>query len=234
MPYPTDVAKDAGLWAEVEALVAPHRRALAAAIEYADQPFQVPKDNDGLVAINDRLRELATTGRAIEEARKVATSPIAGQKSAVDIEFKAALDAIGRTRSLLNNVIGNYQDEQRRKRAAAEAKAQKEAEQERRRKERLAQQALEKGNEERAMEHAEAAARVVPKPVAVPEPIKLEGNSNRVTYHAEVTDAALIPREYLMVDSLKLNRVAAALKESFNIPGAKVVTVTTPVQRSLR
>lgn len=83
------------------------------------------------------------------------------------------------------------------------------------------------------MEHAEAAARVAPKPVAVPEPVKLQGNFNRTTWRAEVVDESLIPREYLMVDEMKLNLIAVALKETFNIPGAKAVSVSTSVQRSM-
>jgi len=45
----------------------------------------------------------------------------------------------------------------------------------------------------------------------------------RVIWHAEITNVALIPREYMVPDLTRLNGVARALKENFNVPGARAI-----------
>ena len=38
----------------------------------------------------------------------------------------------------------------------------------------------------------------------------------------EITDEALIPREYLLIDESRIRRVVTALKKDTNIPGVRV------------
>ena len=234
MPQPSSFAEDAGLWPEIEAAIAPHAQAIEAALGFAATTLAPVTDTGSLEAANQFSREAATVARELENARKGATAPVLAQKAMADAYFKAPLDALAAARSKANIQMQNYQDKLRREREAAEEKARQDAAKERRRKEALAAKAVERGDEQRAMEHLEAAARVVEAPVAAPAPPKLAGTFNRVTWHAEVTDASKLPREYLMPDEKKLDRVATALQADFNIPGARAVSSATTVNRSLQ
>lgn len=77
-----------------------------------------------------------------------------------------------------------------------------------------------------AGEHAEA-DRLLVQPIVVsveaPAAAKVKGVAAVALYHGEVTDAKLLPREYLVPDYVKINAVVRALKDSANIPGVRVV-----------
>lgn len=64
------------------------------------------------------------------------------------------------------------------------------------------------------------------------EPPKIEGISFSDTWDGEVTDAALIPREYLVPDVKKLKDLTKVLKEAINIPGWKAKNGKTISVRS--
>jgi len=53
-----------------------------------------------------------------------------------------------------------------------------------------------------------------------------------VNWTFEVVDASLIPREYLMVDMIKIGKVVKALKQDTKILGVKVIRREIPVVRS--
>lgn len=61
---------------------------------------------------------------------------------------------------------------------------------------------------------------VAPPPVARP---KVEGVSFRDDWDFEIENAALIPREYLTPDLVRIRGVVKAMKASTNIPGVKVI-----------
>lgn len=74
--------------------------------------------------------------------------------------------------------------------------------------------------------------KVTPAPVFIPRPMpeaapKLEGVSYSVVWDFEITDPALIPREYLLVNDKAIRQVCKALKEKTNIPGIKAVSRRT-------
>lgn len=56
---------------------------------------------------------------------------------------------------------------------------------------------------------------------------KVAGLSSRETWDFEVTDASLIPREYLAVDMVRIRGVVKALKGSTSIPGVRAFAVKT-------
>ena len=67
---------------------------------------------------------------------------------------------------------------------------------------------------------------VAPAPVFVPAPVppappKAEGVSYREVYEFEVVDAALVPREYWMIDEKKIGGVVRALRAATHIPGVR-------------
>lgn len=125
-----------------------------------------------------------------------------------------------------------------RERLEAEARAQQEAELDR----------LRKVEEDRRLEEAAAAeargdtaaaAKIIEEPVlvAAPPPMPVfvppvtvqraptvAGVSFRDVWDFEITNEALVPREYLQIDEVKLRRVVQALKGATRIPGVKAIS----------
>ena len=58
--------------------------------------------------------------------------------------------------------------------------------------------------------------------VVVRDPPKVAGVSTREVWRFEITDAAQIPREYLVVDEARIRTVVQALKGDARIPGVRV------------
>lgn len=91
------------------------------------------------------------------------------------------------------------------------------------------------GIEERATEKVgaieERAAEAVA-PVVQLDSGKVAGTSKRELWKFEVTNENAVPREYLMVDEVKIGGVVRALKGGTKIPGVRVYPVTTLASRS--
>jgi uncharacterized membrane protein YqiK len=64
-------------------------------------------------------------------------------------------------------------------------------------------------------------SQLVSAPVAAAGARKVSGISTRENWTFEITDPALIPREYLMIDESKIRGVVRALKDATNIPGVR-------------
>ena len=150
----------------------------------------------------------------------IVKSSHAAWKAACDLRKKAD-SPLDQAETILQPALDKFRRAQEAIRAEKEAKLQAEA-RKRAEDERLAA-AIEadkngKSEEAEALIQAPVQAPVVVLPKATP---KVEGASVRRTWKARVTNAYLIPREYLMVDEAKLNSVAKALKEGFSVPGAE-------------
>jgi hypothetical protein len=121
----------------------------------------------------------------------------------------------------LKRALVVFSDAQERKRREEQARLEEAARKEREKLQRQAEAAAAKGREERAAV-LEATAAAVVAPIAQAAAPKVAGVSFRSIWRAEVVDASLVPREYLMVDQAKLDKVAAALKGDTVIAGVKV------------
>ena len=79
-------------------------------------------------------------------------------------------------------------------------------------------------------------APVTPRPVFVAAPPaqapKVEGVSFRDDWDFVITNAALIPREYLIPDEKKIRAVVKAMKEHTNIPGIRAERGRTAAVRA--
>jgi hypothetical protein len=72
----------------------------------------------------------------------------------------------------------------------------------------------------------EMAAPVYVPPVTVQKDVpKVSGVVFRTYWRWKIKDEKLIPREYLMVDEVKLNKIVSAMKDSTKIPGIEVFSV---------
>lgn len=71
--------------------------------------------------------------------------------------------------------------------------------------------------EEKAIEKKTGTAVTLPSAVT-----KVEGISRRKVWRFEITDASVLPREYLMPDEQKIGGVVRAMKNQTRIPGVRV------------
>lgn len=118
------------------------------------------------------------------------------------------------------------------RRIAAERKAKEDAERKRIEEERLRQaEALQ------ARGATKLADAVLEKPIVVQEqpkaaPIESAFGHDRERWVIEITDVALIPREYMVPDEKKLAAMARALKGAFKVPGVRAYNAGTTVFKS--
>lgn len=146
-----------------------------------------------------------------EELRKEKTAPLNAQVKWWNDQFKILTDPIGQLERSINSKVFAY-------RQMVEAA---------RRKEQARQDAL----ASKRMERAEAKGitpaipEVVAPIVAGPEK-RVETDFGKASFTEKwnftITNEALIPREYLMVDEVKIRRVVKALKADTKIPGVRV------------
>lgn len=169
----------------------------------------------------DRLKAIKGIQRQIEEAEKAITKPMNDALKAARDLFRAPRAAADKAESLIKRAILTYQQEQSRIQAEAQRKADESARKER---EKLAEQARKAeaaGKTEKAEEIQQRAAAVVA-PIVQVSPPKIAGMSTREVWKFEVTDAAMVPREYMVVDETRIRKVVQALKSDCNIPGVRV------------
>lgn len=123
----------------------------------------------------------------------------------------------------INRLIGDWGLKKQKEIDAANAEK-KRLEEEARAASEMALEALGNGDTETADALVVAAQEAQTQRRAVEVPAtKYAGVSMRETWHAEVVDETLIPREYWVLDMQKLNAVARALKDKTNIPGVNAV-----------
>lgn len=161
--------------------------------------------DDQLSKAYDILKEIKEKSKALDNDRKLIVKPINDSVKRINALYNKPIDALEEIEAQIKRGILNYQNECERKQRELEAKKQKEYDK--------------KGLD----------LEVVPKIVN-----KVQAFSSghvRKNYSAKVIDPKLIPQEYWVIDYAKLNGVAAALKESFNVPGAELQVEETLVAR---
>lgn len=183
------------------------------------------KDEYGVVHARTFLRDakvwydkvdslLGDAVKAAHNLHKSLTSKRAELIAPVQIEEKAVR---ARLSAYLERVELERLNEQRRLQAEAQAKADAEMK---------AQQALADEAAALAEEHTgeeikpEIVATIIAPAVKLEAP-KVAGVSARKVWTFEITDAALIPREFLMVDEQKLAKYATAMRDSAKCAGVR-------------
>lgn len=159
-----------------------------------------------------------------------------------------ALEPITRAKRYLAGAIGGYDQEMERRRREEQARLDREQ------REREAAEAarLRKEAEDRQLAEAMAATEIgdddlaeaivsaptlvelpPPAPVIVPSAVApVTGAVTRTTWKYRIVNAALIPREYLAVDEVKIGGVVRAMKGLTNIPGVEAYEAATTSFRS--
>ncbi len=90
-----------------------------------------------------------------------------------------------------------------------------------------ARQALHDGDQAKAEKIlAEEPKEIIPEQVDIPVTKKLEGTHARVTWEWEVVDIEKIPRDFLMLDTVAVNKIVQVKKEHAHIPGIRIFQKT--------
>ena len=183
-------------------------------------------NQDQYEGANSVLKTVKGKYRDLDSIRKEITKPLDQAKRVVMDLFREPLETLAKAESIIKRAMITYSDEQDRLRIEEqrklEAKARAEEERKRKELEERAKKWAAKGNEAKAEELQEQAEDVhVEAPIVAPSIEKPKGVSYRERWHAEVTDEAKVPREYLMVNIQALNKVAQATKGALKIPGVE-------------
>ena len=191
-----------------------HKEATARRAEFLRVPTEAEK------TLLEKVRKYDEAEKAAREAEARRLQAIEDEKRRREQE---RLDALARAQREKEAAARRAEEEARRKaqeatNEAERVKAQAEAEK--------ARKAAEAAS---AKAHAreEAAAEVLPAPVITLPPVeKAAGESAVKVWKYEITDAAAVPRDYMMVDTVKLGAVVRATKGTLAIAGVRIYSET--------
>ena len=188
----------------------------------------------------ERLKELSSKEKQIEDFRKKLKAPILAAGKAIDEFFNAPLTRLQGARASLKRSLLQYQIAEEQRRRELEARAQEAARKEREKLEARAAKAEASGKAEKAEALQVAAASVIV-PTVASTVSKISGISTRTSYRAEVVDkmelvkavaAGTVPLNALDANLPFLNNQARAMKETLAYPGVRVVQETGLASRS--
>jgi hypothetical protein len=171
----------------------------------------------------EELKSIKAAQKRVEDLRTTITKPMNAALKAVNDFFRVPTDRLATAELSLKRAMGVYADEQHRQARAEQAAADERARKERERIEAQAAKAEAAGRTEKAEELQMRAATTVA-PIIQREPPKVTGISTRDVWKFEITDPDVVPREYLLVDEVKIRKVVGALKGETKIAGVRVYT----------
>jgi len=184
-------------------------------------------DNQQYQTAGEFLKKVKSRYKDIEEDRKTITAPMNAALTAINNYFKTPRNVLLQAETFLKKALVSYHTEQERKAQKEQARlnelARKEAEKKEAQLESQAKKALAKGQTEKAQDLMTVKDTIVPVAAVAPSaPPKTTGQSFKTVWNWTVTDAALIPRAYLVLDEKQLNSIAkAGIKGAMEIPGVK-------------
>lgn len=194
------------------------------------QAMTVTDDEQYSVAGN-LIADMKRHKTKLETERKELKAPILEAGKTIDRKFRPHLDNIDKAIKAANGKMTAYYREQEERRRKAEAEAAEKARKERERLEKRAEQAEAKGREEKADLLREQAGSVTA-PVSESAPRQTQETTIVETWHAEVFDklslieavaAGKASMEYLDVNMPALHARARAEKDTFQVPGVRAV-----------
>lgn len=173
------------------------------------------------------LQALTVREKDVEAKKAELWNPLAKLTKSVQALFNPPLKVLDEAKKLVSSKMGTYAQEQRNIALAAQARADQEADEARRKLEAKAERAEEQGDFARADVFTSRANSIEAPEIEADIP-KVHGVQLRQRWLFEVTDASLVPREYLMVDE-RLIRAEVNAKESLaKIPGVRIWPTLKP------
>lgn len=167
------------------------------------------------------LKRIKGAQQRIEALRTAITAPLNAALKAANDLFRAPAQRLLDAERAIKGELARYSEEQERIRREEQRRADEAARKQREALEQRAAKAEASGKVEKASTLALQAAAVVA-PVIQREAPKVAGIAMREVAEYEVTDASLLPREYLVPDDKKIGAVVRALKLEAKIPGVTV------------
>jgi len=161
--------------------------------------------------------------------RKELTKPLDEVKAKIMDKYRPAIEQLTQAQRLIDGMIADYLEEQRKIQQEKQRKADEEARKERERAEAKAKEWAAKGNDKKAEEWLDKSETVVAPVIQAPD-TKAAGISTREDWDFEISDASLIPREYLIPDEKAIRAFVKATKGKKEIPGVKIISKTIIVK----
>ena len=181
--------------------------------------------NESLRRLNDFFRAPADRLAAIERTIKAALTRFADEQERVRREEQRKAEEAARKERERLEAQAREAERRAQEKAAEERRAAEEAAAAGRAEEAARLAARAAATEAKAaskVEAIETRAAAVVAPIISREPPKVAGVATREVWKFTVTDPALVPREYCVVDETKIRKVVAALKGDTTIPGVRI------------
>lgn len=190
------------------------------------------------------LKEIKAQAKELETKRKSITSPMDDAKKRVMDFFRGPIDSLDQAARAINKAMTSYHEKMERERREEEERLRIEAEKEQARIDKAAEKKAAKLEAKGDIEKAEEVrmnAPIVVAPVLASQTPQVAGVSYRTVWSGEVTSktelikavaAGLAPESLLDVNTTLLTKLAQAMKETMNIPGAKAVSKKVLATRS--
>ena len=208
--------------AEAETLVAEQLRAataLAAYDNWTAAQFACRSEAD-LHSGAENLRSLKTLTHNLEESRKALVAPHVLANTTINSIYKHLVAKVDIVATALKKGMLDYQAQLAKEQAEQARKAREAAAKEEARLLAQAEAARSKGNEVRAEALENRAMNVTAAPP--PPPPKAAGVADRTVWKYEITNAALVPMEYRVIDEKRIGAMVRSMKADTNIPGVRV------------
>ncbi|MGH7311366.1 MAG: hypothetical protein ACREK6_22000 [Candidatus Rokuibacteriota bacterium] len=216
-------------------------------------------DDDTFTRAGETLKTIKLYLKRVEEVfGPIVTTAHTAWKTALEQRKGVEQYAVTAERTIKDRMAAYEQAQERLRREAAEAALREQERLEAEERARVAAETarLQRVEEDRRIAEAAAAEQagdgaraaalleapvvvpaVAPRPVFVPPPPmpkpEVAGISFRDDWDFEVLNEALIPREYMAVDAVKIRRVVKAMRGSTNIPGIRVIPKRIVAARSM-
>jgi hypothetical protein len=182
-----------------------------------------------LQSAGDVSNKIKTRIKQLDTERKELTKPLDEVKTKIMDKYRPALEQLTQAQRLIDGVIAGYLEEQRKIQQEKQRKADEEARKEKERAEAKAKEWAAKGNDKKAEEWLDKSETVVAPVIQAPD-TKAAGISTREDWDFEISDASLIPREYLIPDEKAIRAFVKATKGKKEIPGVKIISKTIIVK----
>jgi DNA repair exonuclease SbcCD ATPase subunit len=218
----------------LEAQISPEAEALAKETEIILNSYQgiVVKDNTALLAAGNELKTIKGKLSDLEALRKSLTRPLDETKRRIMDFFRIPQERLEKAEGTIKRAMLQFQQEQEAIRRKEEARLQELARKEEERKKAAldarAEKAAAKGNLEKAEELRQQKEEVfVPAPVVNSSVAKVAGVATKQVWKFEISDANIIPKEYMIPDMVKIGAVVRATKGTLAIPGVEIYAEET-------
>lgn len=183
------------------------------------------KTADGYQLAASHLTAIKGLLKKISDAHSRVKAPLLAATRELDKQKNEASQPLEQAELLIKRAMGTYTLEQQRLQREEQARRDAEARKEQEKLQQRAAKAAASGKVEKAAQLEQQAATVVAPVVTIEQP-KVAGIVTREVWKFEVTDPALVPREYLSVDEKKIGAVVRGLKGDAKIPGVRIYADT--------